>query len=216
MLFRKGSGLHRAAGTIFFLSMLSMSGAGASIAGFIRPNTGNVMGGVLAFYLVATGWVASKRRDGNVGIFDFGALLFALAIVAAGATWGFEAARSQSGSKDGYSPVLYFVFGSIALLFATSDVRMILRGGVFGTQRIARHLWRMCLALLMAALSFYPGQARLFSEAIRQTNLLYVPHVLLIGAMIFWMVRVTGRKRALHGKVIAAQQQADEVVRRVA
>jgi uncharacterized membrane protein len=204
MLFRKGSGLHGAAGSVFFVSMLSASGAGAILAGFLHPNSGNVMGSTLTFYLVATAWVAARRRDGKAGAFDLGALLFALGIVMLGATWGVQAASSHSGSKDGYAAGFFFVFGSIALLFAASDVRMIVRGGVFGAKRIARHLWRMSFALLFATMSFYPGQARLFPKWVRATNLLYVPHVLLVGAMLFWLYRVAVRKRVPRDNVMVA------------
>jgi len=30
------------------------------------------------------------------------------------------------------------------LLAAAGDIRMLVRGGVFGAKRIVRHLWRMC------------------------------------------------------------------------
>jgi hypothetical protein len=213
MAFRKGSGLHGTAGNVFFVSMLSMSAAGAYMAAFLKPNNGNVMGGVLTFYLVATGWMAARRRDREVGIFDLSALLVALAIGAAAVTWGLEAARSQTGLKDGYPPFLYFVFGSIALLFAASDVRMIVRGGVVGAQRIARHLWRMCLALLFAMVSFNPSRAHLFPKWFNDTNLLYVPHVLLIGATFFWLVRVSVRKRVPQNRVMGARP-GDAIVRR--
>jgi len=194
---RKGSGLHGAAGTIFFGSMLTASAAGAILAGFIHPNSGNVMGSTLTFYLVATAFVAARRREGKPGMFDLGALLFVLAVGAAGATWGFEAANSPTGTKDHYPPALFFIFGSIALLFAASDVRMFVRGGVTGAKRIARHLWRMSLALLFATLSFYPGQStRLFPKWLRDTNLLYVPSVLLAGAMLLALVRVSVRNGA--------------------
>lgn len=196
MAVRKGSGLHGAAGTVFFVSMLSMSAAGAYMAAFIKPNDGNLMGGALTFYVVATGWMAGKRRERKTGMFDVAALLVALAIATAAATWGVEAARSATGSKGGYPPTLFFVFGSIALLFAASDVRMIVRGGVSGAQRIARHLWRMCVALLFALFSFYPTRAHLFPRSVNQSNLLYVPHVVLVGAMLFWLVRMSHRKRA--------------------
>jgi hypothetical protein len=92
---------------------------------------------------------------------------------------------------------------------------MIVRGGVFGARRIARHLWRMCMALLFAALSFYPGQARLFPKWLRETNLLYVPAVLLVGAMLFSLYRVSIRKRVLQNRVIGAIHP-DAIVRRVA
>lgn len=196
MMFRKGSGLHGAAGTIFFVSMLCASGAGGYLAGFAHPNAGNVMGSTLTFYLVATAWVAAKRREGRPGIFDLAALLFASAIGVLGATWGLAAVNSPTHLKDGYPPPMFFIFGSIALLFAASDVRMFVRGGVSGTKRIARHLWRMGLALMFALLSFYPGQAtRLFPKWLRQTNLLYVPHVLVFGAILFALYRVSVRKR---------------------
>ncbi|MEK6246356.1 MAG: hypothetical protein AABM33_17880, partial [Pseudomonadota bacterium] len=195
MALRKGSGLHGAAGNVFFVSMLIATAAGGFVAAFLRPNNGNVMGSTLTFYLVATAWVAAKRRDGRAGIFDVGALVFALAIAAVGATWGFQTANSQSGLKHGYPAAFYFVFGSIALLFAASDVRMIVRGGVSGAKRIARHLLRMSMGLLFATLSFYPGQAKLFPRWLRETNLLQMPAVLLIGAMLFWLYRVSVRKR---------------------
>jgi hypothetical protein len=215
MALRKGSGLHGAAGNVFFVSMLSMSAAGAYMAAFIKPNNGNIMGGVLTFYLVATGWGAGRRRDRKVGIFDVSALLIALAIGTAGVTWGFEAAISRSGLKDGYPPFLYFIFGSIALLFAASDVRMIVRGGVSGAQRIARHLWRMSLALLFALLSFYPTRAHLFPRWLNETNLLYVPHVLLIGAMFFWLVRVSVRKRVPQERAMSPSH-GDKIIRKAA
>jgi hypothetical protein len=213
MAFRKGAGSHAVAGSIFVVSMLSMSGLGAYMAAFMKPNNGNVLGGALSFYLVATGWMAARRRDRNVGPFDFSALFVALAIGIAGVTWGLQAVSSPTGLKDGYRPGLYFVFASIALLFAAADVRMVIRGGFSGAQRIARHLWRMCLALLFATVSLYPGQARLFPASWRATNFLFVPHVLLIGAMLFGLYRVSARKRLRQPKVIKARHTETVITR---
>jgi hypothetical protein len=47
--------------------------------------------------------------------------------------------------------------GSVCLLAALGDIRMLVRGGVLGTKRIARHLWRMCFGLFIAAGSFFLG-----------------------------------------------------------
>jgi uncharacterized membrane protein len=196
MAFRKGSRWHGAAGTVFLVSMISMSLSGAYAAEFIKPIKANLIAALLTFYLVSTGWWAAKRRDPKPGRFDLGALLFIFVIGASGLAYGFEAANSATGTKDHMPAVIYFVFGTVALLCATSDVRMFIRGSLSGGHRIARHLWRMCLALLIATASFYPGQAKLFSASIRTTNLLYVPHVLLIGSMLFWLVRVSARRRA--------------------
>jgi uncharacterized membrane protein len=196
MALRKGSGLHSAAGNVFFVSMLIMSSTAAYIAMFLRPIMINVIAGLLTFYLVSTGRRAAKQRAGGTGLFDYAALLFVLAVGIAGVRYGFAVRNSPNGMKDGIPVAMYFVFGSIALLFAVSDVRMLVRGGVIGAQRLGRHLWRMSLALLIATMSFYPGQAKLFSKPLRQTNLLWTPHVLLIGAVLLWLIRISIRKRA--------------------
>lgn len=206
MAFRKGSGLHGAAGNVFFVSMLIMSASAAYLAAFRKPNMMNVVVGLLTFYLVATAWWAAKRRDGGASPFDFGALLFVLAVGVAGVGFGFEAANSPKGTKDGMPAAAYFIFGSVALLCASSDLRMFVRGGVSGSNRIARHLWRMSLALLIATLSFFPGQARQLPEWLRENNFLYVPHLLLIGSMVFWMYRVRFRKRLPRPRVIRNRQ----------
>jgi uncharacterized membrane protein len=195
MLFRKGAGLHRAAGTVFFVSMITMSLSAVCIAAVYRPNVGNVTVGLLTFYLVTTSWVAARRREGGTGAFDLAALAIVLGVVMADFTFGIQAARSPHGVKDQIPAAIYFVFGTIALLFATSDVRMIRGGGVTGARRIARHLLRMSFAFLIAVFSLYPGRPQVFPKWLKATNLLYVPHVLVIGAIAFWMVRTLGRKR---------------------
>jgi uncharacterized membrane protein len=187
MLFRKGSGVHAVAGNVFVAAMLAMSGTGAYIAQFQSPNRLNVLVAVLTFYLVATSRVAARRREGKVGMFDWIALLVVAADGTAGIIWGLQGA-------DGMPVVAYFIFGTIALLCARADVLMIMRGGVTGPKRIARHLLRMSTALLIVTFSLYPGQAKLFSAAVRETNLLFIPHVLLLGAMIFYSVRVRRTK----------------------
>ena len=205
MALRKGSGRHGAAGTVFFVSMLVMSSSAAYIATFLRPNMLNTIAALLTFYLVSTAWWAARHRDGGIRPFDVGALLFIASVGLAGIGFGIEAASSPTGTKNGMPAPIYFIFGSVALLCAVSDIRMLVRGGVTGARRIARHLWRMSLALLIATLSFYPGQAKLFSKAFRETNLLFVPHVLLIGSMLFWIYRVKSRKRKQQLNVIAAK-----------
>jgi uncharacterized membrane protein len=195
MAFRKGSGLHRAAGVVFAVAMLAMSSSAVYISAFLRPVAINVVAGLLTFYLVTTGWRAGRRKGEGSSVFDLGALVLALAIGAGAVSLGFEAAGSAKGSKDGVPAAVYFVFGATALLCSVSDVRSLVRGTLAGAERVARHLWRMSLALLIASLSFYPGQARLFPKALRETNLLFIPHVLLAGAMLFWLVRVRARGR---------------------
>ncbi len=187
--FRKGSRPHRTSGNVFFISMLVMS-ASASYMAVMKQQLINAIVGVLTFYMVATAWAAVKRKAGEIGAFEFGAMLVALADGAAALIFGLQAANSATGLRDGYPGVAYFIFGSVALLAAALDIRMLTRGGVAGAQRIARHLWRMCFAFLITVMSFFIGKQRLFPEAILRTHLNTVPVIIVAALMIFWLVRV--------------------------
>jgi hypothetical protein len=189
MTFRKGSRGHRVAGNAFFASMLGMSGVGAYLA-LLKSQAGNVFGGLLTFYLVATAWLTARRRQGPPGIFDWAALLVALAIGATIVSYGIEAVRSPGGSKDGVPAPMYFILGSVALLAAAGDIRMIARGGVFGVQRISRHLWRMCFALFIASASIFIARPQLFPVILSTTHVLLLLGVLPLLLMLFWLVRV--------------------------
>jgi len=189
MSLRKGSGPHRIAGNVFFVSMLCMSAAGAYMA-VMKSQMVNVFGGVLTFYLVATAWVTAKRRDGKPGVFDWTACLVALAVGTGMLTFGFEAANSQTGSKSGIPAGNYFFLGSVALISAAGDVRMLVRGGISGAQRLVRHLWRMCFALFIAAASLFLARPQLFPALLRRTHVLVFLTVLPLLLMTFWMFRV--------------------------
>src|SRR5882762_2313765 len=177
--FRKGSYRHRVAGNIFFISMLT-NGATAALLG-------NVFGGVITFYLVTTGWLTARRREGETAIFDWGAFLVCLAM---GIVIMIDGLRIVSGSippKPGVPVGMTLFLGCVVLLAAAGDLRMLVLGGVFGTQRVARHLWRMCFGLFIAAGSFL-AQRRVLA-------FLGGPKIMLLAAlplilMIFWLIRV--------------------------
>ena len=188
LVFRKGARLHRAAGNVFFVSMLIMSGIGAAVAPFLPARISTVAGG-LTFYLVATAWATVRRREGRVGRFESGALLVGLGVAALGVSLGWQGAINPKGTLDGLPWQPAFVFAAISGLAAACDLRVILRGGICGAPRIARHLWRMCVALLIAAFSFV-GQPKAIPEALRGSPLLFLPIIAVAVAMIYWLIRV--------------------------
>ena len=190
MIFRKGSRPHRLSGNVFFVAMLIMAGAGTYISIFITPVMGNIMGGSLTFYLVATGWATVIRKPGQVGRFEVAAPLFGLAIVITGITFGVQAANSAKGMLDSYPPMFYFIFASAALFATAMDVRLLVRGGVSGAARTSRHLTRMCVAMFMATASFFLGQAKLFPAGVRESGVLKIPVLLVIGALLYWLIRI--------------------------
>jgi len=198
LIFRKGFRWHRTAGNVFFVSMLIMSASGAGIAAFIKPNMGNVFGGVVTFYLVATGWLTVLRKESETGIVEYCLLLLALAAAGGGLLYGWEAAHSATGLKEGYPPGPYLVFGCLSMWAAALDVRMLVRKGLAGAPRIRRHLWRMCVAFLIAAFSFFLGKQQHFPVAIRGSQILNLPMILILITMIYWLIRV--RVTVAHGK----------------
>lgn len=186
---RKGSRRHALAGKVFVISMLCLGASGAYLA-VMKSQVPNILGGILTFYLVATAWTTVRRKEGETGIFDWVALTFALAVGASQVTFGLEAARSQTGLKYGYPAGVYFFMGSVILLAAAGDVRMLVRGGIFGPQRLARHLWRMCIALFIAASSIFLARQQIFPALLRTTGVLYLLSFLPLILLIFWLVRV--------------------------
>ncbi len=187
---RKGSRRHGLAGKVFVITMLILSASGVYLA-IMKSQPGNILGGTLTFYLVATAWMTAKRSDNaELGIFDWGALLVVSAIATCQMTFGLEAALSQTGLKYDYPPWPYFFMGSVALLAVVGDVRMLVRRGIFGTPRIARHLWRMCFALFIAASSIFLARQHLFPDLLQKIGVLYFLSFLPLMLMIFWLIRV--------------------------
>src|SRR6266852_467716 len=186
--FRKGPARHAQAGKVFVIAMLTMAASAVYLALKHQPNN---VGGILTFYLVGTAWLTARRRDGETSIFDWATLLIPLAIGIGGWINGLEALRSTNGSKYGVPAGMHLFMGSVCLLAAAGDVRMLVRGGVFGVQRIVRHLWRMCFGLFIATGSFFLGQGvKVFPAFILKTNILFVPAILPLILLIFWLVRV--------------------------
>jgi hypothetical protein len=116
---------------------------------------------------------------------------------------GIEVLRRGATSQNGVPVGMSFFMGSICLFAAVGDVRMLLRGGAFGAKRIARHLWRMCVGLFIAAGSFFLGPSnrplRLLSavgigqylpSAFFSTTLYLVLTMLPLVLLIFWLARV--------------------------
>jgi hypothetical protein len=200
--FRKGSRRHVLAGRVFVASMLTMAVTAVYIA-IVRHQPNNISGGILTFYLIGTAWLTARRRDGETSRFDWVVLLIPLTLGIL--TWmnGLNIVRSGASSQNGVPVGMMFFMGSVMLLAGAGDVRMLVRGGVFGAKRIARHLWRMCFGLFIAAGSFFLGPSnrplRLFSTvglgkhlspALFSTTVYLVLSILPLILLIFWLVRV--------------------------
>jgi hypothetical protein len=182
--------------------MLTMSAVAVYLA-IVRHQPSNIGGGILTFYLIGTAWLTARRRDGETSRFDWVALLIPLVLGILSWVNGLKIVRSGANSQDGVPVGMTFFMGSVMLLAAVGDVRMLARGGVPGAKRIARHLWRMCFGLFIAAGSFFLGPAnrplRLLSSVglgqhlspvLFSTTLYLILSILPLILLIFWLVRV--------------------------
>jgi uncharacterized membrane protein len=195
LLARKGGRLHRASGTVFILSMLTVAMLAIYLAVFVPPvgatavpPRASVAVAILTVYLLATGWMTVKREAGSTGLFETLAALAALGTACALAIFGLHATGIAPGRFD--PPAPYFVFAGFAAFGAAWDLKVIVRGGISGAPRIARHLWRMCFALFFAAAFFFIGQQKVMPAYLHGAKLLLVPAFAPLAAMIVWLIRV--------------------------
>jgi hypothetical protein len=91
-------------------------------------------------------------------------------------------------------PVLIALYGfsTVVAIAALGDARVVFAGGISGAARIARHLWRMCLGLTMAAGSaFTNGLPRLLPPTIHIAPIyFFLPQFVPLILLVFWMIRV--------------------------
>lgn len=194
MSLRKGSTGHRTGGIVFVIGMICMTLSAVPL-GILKTQTLNALVGALTCYLVASGWVAARRnRLRHIATVNAVLGLVALGVGALLFKFGFEALHSPTHLKDGEDASGYFFFGAIAVLGAALDLRLIIRG-IGNRHRIARHLWRMSLAMAIGVISVTPRLNRLAGHPIRSEALLLVPTLCVLMFMVFWLWRVLSPKR---------------------
>jgi uncharacterized membrane protein len=191
----KGAQRHRSLGRVFVYAMLTMALSGVGIAAVTGVETSVVMG-TLAAYLVITGLTAvSPPATGPRWISLVGAgVAFALAVALT--DLGRRAVASPDGVVEGLPAPMAFIFAVVAALAGVSDIRLLTGPPLRGGKKLRRHLWRMCVALFIAAASFFLGQPNAIPPPLRIPALLAVPVVTPLLVMAFWLWRTRTRRIA--------------------
>ena len=198
----KGAPLHRRVGMAFVYAMLVMSVFGVVIT--IVENAApriNVPAGLLTAYLIVTALLTVRPPTPVSRRVEWGAMLVATGIGLVDVYFGLE--RLTSGRKVGILAIPFFLFGTVALLAAFGDWRMLRGAPLTGAPRLVRHLWRMSFALWIAAMSFFVGQADVLPPALRIGALLPMPGLLVLLTMLYWVWRIRLR-RSMRGIVVGA------------
>lgn len=174
LCFSKGQSLHRLSGNLFFLSLLLMAGSAAFL-------TDDPTMAISSVYFASTAWAVVLRPEKSTGIFEIIAM-FTITIVSVNILSFVMTSTSLSTTYT----FIFYILGSVAALAALLDLNMIIRGGLSGKHRIARHAWRTCYALLGAVMSFSANTSDKWPDFINSNFLIY----LVIGILFFWLFRV--------------------------
>lgn len=194
---KKGGTVHRVSGLLFVCAMLVMGTSGSLMGGLKNgPTDGNVFAGLMTIYFVGTALTtvrpASRWTVGINGV----ALAIALVVATVSITAGVKALNSPRCALDGVPFFMHFLIATVILLAAAGDVRLMRSGPLDGGRRLARHLWRMCFALFIAAGSFFSIRERVASvlpEPFTTAPMRMLPILLLFAAMFYWLWRVRRR-----------------------
>jgi uncharacterized membrane protein len=193
---KKGGTLHRRSGLLFVSAMLVM-GLSASMLGFREsPTDPNVGAGLLTAYFVGTALTTVRPVSAWTRLIDAAALAVAVVLGLGGLVRGVEAFNTP----DGVPFQMHFFLSTVIMLAAAGDVRVMRLGPARGRPRLARHLWRMCFALFIAAGSFFSIRERVATvlpEPFTTAPMRALPILLLFGAMFYWLWRLRDRGRAL-------------------
>jgi len=173
-------------------------GTTASILGFRKsPTDGNVFAAFMTVYFVGTALTTVRPVSPWTRRFNVAALPVVIGLALADVMGGIEAFNSPRGFRNGVPYQMLFFLATIMILAAIGDVRIMWSGMARGRPRLARHLWRMCFALFIAAGSFFSIRARvakILPEPFTTAPMRALPIVLLFGAMFYWLWRVRGRR----------------------
>lgn len=185
---KKGKNWHIRAGKLYIITMLVMASAGG-IAALMLPQAINVFAAALTAYLVITAWHAANKKQLGRQPFEIIACVCISTIAFLCLSIGFEAMNSPQGAYHGYASDAYFIIGGMAAFAALMDISLLVRGAVAGKQRIARHIWRMCLSYFIAVGSLFEGPgASVFPQPVRDSGVLSVPSLLVIVFMLYWLI----------------------------
>ncbi|PYR44070.1 MAG: hypothetical protein DMF93_01340 [Acidobacteria bacterium] len=203
----KAGTLHRRSGMLFVYAMLTMSLGGVAMA--VGQNVApavNVPASLLTSYLVITALTTVRPFADRRRWLAVGATLVALGVGATMVAFGAEAI-ANGGRRNGMPAFPFFLFGVIALVGAAGDFRVMRSDPLAGASRLARHLWRMCTALFIAALSFSVQAAKLVPKSARMPGMFALPVVAVVATMIYWLWRVR-RTRARRPIALRAAAEA--------
>jgi uncharacterized membrane protein len=193
----KGATVHRKSGLLFVYAMLIMGFSGSILALRLSLTNMNVLGGFMSAYFVVTALTTVRPASSWTRRLNWAALLVVIALSVIDTALGFKALASPDRTLSGVPFFMLFFMATITALAAAGDVRMLRLGTLPPSPRLARHLWRMCFALFIAAGSFFSIRervAKILPEPFTTPFMRALPVLLIFVAMFYWLWRVRVRR----------------------
>lgn len=197
MFTKKGTKIHKHAGTAFMISIVLLSLSGFYLS-HVRDLQFTFLLSGLALYLVLTGWMAAKRssaKDGvsHVSLYDKAGLVFMVIFVSGCflvSYFGVRFGWTYPTSEPAYEA--YALIGGCGLLFLVGDVNYLRVGRATESIRLKRHLTRMCSTMLIATTIFFLGNNHVLPELLRSTPILLIP---ILTVAVFMLIYRLGFQR---------------------
>jgi uncharacterized membrane protein len=196
LLAPKGGTLHRRGGLLFVCAMVAMGCSGSLLALRQSLTNPNALGGMMSVYFVTTALTTVRPSSQWTRRVTVLAMIVGTGVALAWFRLGVRGMISRPPDVDPAMIYSTFVFGAAMALGVLGD-RRIIRIEAVGLARLRRHLWRMCMGLLIALASFFaiPERvARILPSPFTSPLMRSLPILLVLGAMCYWLWKVRKRR----------------------
>ncbi len=188
MFARKGSALHRKAGSWFTVSMMIMLISGIAAA-YLKDSIIDMMLGAFVMYTAFTAWLAVYHQKNETGLLEVIALIWVVGF----AITAFSISISWRGVE---SPLAYLICGFFAILCPFGDISNLYMPWLSGTQRIIRHVWRIGFSLAWAALAFTDKIVKMLGANLKTMQeeqlflIVSIPTMVILIIILYWIAKI--------------------------
>lgn len=188
MFAKKGSTLHRKAGSCFTASTMVML-ASAIAAAYLKNSIDDMMLGVIVMYTVYTAWLTAHHKKNETSLLEVAALIWVVGFT-------ITAFAISTGWEEVETPFAYLICGGFGTLCALGDIRNLYQLGLSGTHRIIRHVWRVGFSLVWAALALTDKIVKMMGTDITSMQgeqLLFIvatPTLIILISILYWITKI--------------------------
>lgn len=186
MFAKKGSAMHRKAGSYFTVFMMVMLVSGIAAA-YLKNSIGDIMLGAIVMYTVFTAWLAVYHKTNETGLLELTALIWIVG-------FAITAFSISMGWREVEAPFSYLAWGGLAILCALADIRNLL--GLSCAQRIIRHVWRIGFSLAWALLAFTDKIVKMMGTNLKSMEeeqvllIVAIPTMLILVTILYWIAKI--------------------------